>query len=152
SSSVSGCRAGWASAVTANTTGQNGLSMRGLYHAIISGMLPGEVEVHYATYDDFDDEVGFARLGPDLDVEEHARLARMRRPEPWRHFLVAHALRNRVGGEISNLTHTDGAVAVAVAPTGQVGVDVEDLTRRIDPREGFERFFTEAEWKWVLET
>ena len=112
-------------------------------------MQPGEVVVHYATYDDFNDEVAFARLGPELDAEEHARLARMRRPEPWRHFLVAHALRRRAGGEISNLTHTDGAVAVAVAATGQVGVDVEDLTRTINPRDGFDRFFTETEWKWI---
>jgi phosphopantetheine--protein transferase-like protein len=112
-------------------------------------MLPGEVEVHYATYDAFDEDVAFARLGPELDAQEHARLARMRRPEPWRHFLVSHALRHRVGGEITNLTHTDGAVAVAVAATGQVGVDVEDLTRTIDPRDGFERMFTEAEWTWI---
>jgi phosphopantetheine--protein transferase-like protein len=90
-------------------------------------------------------------LGPELDAEEHARLARMRRPEPWRHFLVSHALRHRVGGEITNLTHTDGAVAVAVAATGQVGVDVEDLTRTIDPRDGFDRFYTETEWKWIHE-
>src|SRR5689334_13612006 len=112
-------------------------------------MHPGEVEVHYAVYDEFDDDVGFAKLGPLLDAEEHARLARMRRPEPWRHFLVAHALRGKVGGAITNLTHTNGAVAVAVASSGQVGVDIEDLMRHIDPRDGFERFFTEPEWKWM---
>ena len=112
-------------------------------------MQPGEVLVHYTTYDEFDDAAALEKLGPDLDANEHLRLARMRRPEPWRHFLLAHALRRKVGGEITSLTHTNGAVAVAVAPDGQVGVDVEDLTREVDPREGFESLFTEAEWKWI---
>jgi phosphopantetheinyl transferase len=26
---------------------------------------------------------------------------------------------------------------------------VEDLTRSVDPRDGFDRFFTESEWKWI---
>ena len=108
-----------------------------------------QVQVHYALYDELDDAAALAALGPYLDTEEHARLNRMRRPEPWRHYLLAHALRRKVGGEISSLTHTAGAVAVAVAAEGKVGVDVEVLTRDIDPRDGFRRFFTDAEWTWI---
>src|SRR5437867_2571841 len=116
--------------------------MPGLYHAIISGMQPlepGEVQVHYALYEELDDAAALAALGPALGQDELARLERMRRPEPWRHYLLAHALRRAVEGPVSSLSHTPGAVTVAVAAEGQVGVDIEDLTRRVDPREGFQR-------------
>jgi len=110
---------------------------------------PGEVQVHYALYGELDDVAALAALGPALGPDELARLERMRRPEPWRHYLLAHALRRAVESPVSSLSHTPGAVAVAVAAGGQVGVDVEDLSRRVDPREGFQRFFTEAEWNWI---
>jgi 4'-phosphopantetheinyl transferase len=112
-----------------------------------------------------------ALLGPQ-ELERHGRL---RREASQREFLVAHALarvtlsryapvppeawsfsygehgRPEISGpsEVQdlrfNLSHTRGMVAFAVTREHDVGVDVENRTRRLRHRELSERFFGAAE-------
>jgi 4'-phosphopantetheinyl transferase len=68
-------------------------------------------------------------------------------PEAWRFALGSHGkpyLADR--SELSfNLSHTDGMVAVAVARSEELGVDVENAGRRTEPTAIADRFFSAAE-------
>ena len=109
-----------------------------------------------------------------LDDEERRRLEGFRDDRDGREFALAHALlrstltecgelsprdwrfeaasggkpRLRGGGSASpsfNLSHTRGLVACIVAPTGDVGIDVEYLNRSTDWRRIAERYFSGEE-------
>jgi 4'-phosphopantetheinyl transferase len=74
-------------------------------------------------------------------------------PEAWAWSLTAHGKPRladaHAGCGLSfNLSHTDGLVACAVSrgvDVGDVGIDAESLTPRVDPLEIADRFFSTAE-------
>jgi 4'-phosphopantetheinyl transferase len=125
------------------------------------------------------DERAIAAATAALSPEEQARCSRLRRPQDRRDFAVAHALLRttltRYGARPPgswtfsrgpsgkpalaagndapdlrfNLAHTDGLVACVVSRTGEVGVDVEHVDRRVHPQELADRFFTRDEATWL---
>lgn len=51
----------------------------------------------------------------------------------------------------TNLSHTRGRVAVAIARGGPVGIDVEAIDRRLEPSELGPRVFAPEELSWMLD-
>lgn len=52
----------------------------------------------------------------------------------------------------TNLSHTRGRIAVAIAWGGRVGIDVEAVDRKTDPAEIAPRVFAPEEIEWMLST
>ncbi len=138
-------------------------------------LAPGEVHVWCLFADRFEDPALLARLGALMTDDERARQARFVRardrhlqglaralvrvlfsayadetPDVWRFglgphgkpFLAAPALTPPLS---FNLSHTEGLVAAAFTVRDEVGVDVEDLSRRAPTIDVARRFFAPAE-------
>lgn len=56
-----------------------------------------------------------------------------------------------VPAPVFNLSHTDDMLVLAFAASGEPGVDVEALDRRLDARALAQRFFSDAEY-WALQS
>jgi 4'-phosphopantetheinyl transferase len=139
----------------------------------------GEVRVWWARSDGLG-EADLAACAALLDAGEAARLAGRRAPEARRGSLAVHALLRialaralgcapgavALGREAGgrpflaapaparalriSLSHAPGLVACALAGDAEVGVDVEDLGRRLPRARALaERFFAAAEARWL---
>lgn len=133
----------------------------------------GEVHIWYCFYDEIRDAELSDRYDALMNDEERARHRRFYFERDQRMFLVTRALvrtvlsryadaepaewqfdtnaygRPHVSGPVRgpffNLSNTHGLVACAVARTERIGVDVEDVTRRTEPLEIADRFFSTSE-------
>jgi 4'-phosphopantetheinyl transferase len=139
------------------------------------GILPAN-EVHIWHHDLAVSERQFEELFRLLDHSERDRAARFKVEEPRRQYVISRALLRTVLGRYLpaeperirfclgehgkpelespsdlrfNLSHTEGAVVVALTRAGQVGIDVERIRQNLNPLELAERFFSPAETDWL---
>ncbi len=133
----------------------------------------GEVHLWYCLYDDRLDRALSERYGALMTPEESARHRRFHFERDRLLFLMTRALvrtvlsryadcapdawrfdKNAFGrphicgpvdGPFFNLSNTHGLVACAVARHERIGVDVEKVTRRTEPLEIADRFFSPSE-------
>lgn len=135
----------------------------------------GEDDVHiwYCFYEDVQDAALLARYDALMNDEERARHRRFYFERDQHMFLVTRALcrtvlsryadcapeawtfdknewgRPHITGPVPgphfNLSNTHGLVTCAVARTESIGIDVEDVTRRTEPRDIADRFFSKQE-------
>jgi 4'-phosphopantetheinyl transferase len=138
-----------------------------------SALAPGEVHVWYCRYDPAPDPRLAARYEALMTDEERARCARFHFERDRHLFRVTRALvrttlsrygtceptawrfganeygRPHISGPVDgphfNLSNTHGLVACAVAPHERIGVDVENTTRKTEPLQIADRFFSRDE-------
>jgi len=119
------------------------------------------------------------RYGHWLSADEHERLRRFSREEPARMFLAARVLLRGVlaglcdcepvdlhfgkndhekpfllqpiNGWQFNLSHSHGALALAISRVGSVGVDIEYVSRSNPVEKLAQRYFSSREQQWLAE-
>ena len=125
-------------------------------------------------------EADVAKWRDVLDDAERARAARFAFARNRVEYVAAHALARRLLSEVTgaapdafrylagpkgkpaalvggrpagvhfNLSHTNGMVAIAVSPGGELGLDTEAIDRRVDLAVA-DRYFFGAESRWLAE-
>jgi len=110
-----------------------------------------------------------------LDAAERERAGRFKFAAPYHQFVVSRGLLRIAMGQylaipahdvvfettaqgkpevpgrplFFNLSHTEGAAAIAITRAGRVGIDVERVRNNVKPLELAERFFSAPEAEWL---